>query len=104
MEVLNGALPIITKGNPNLIIEIEERHRAGSSAHIFAQLKALGYHGWFAWRDKLCEIDTFDRATHQSEQWPDALRTRRYNFCNNFIFSRDAKIAKRLENTGMLKP
>lgn len=104
MEVLEGAYPVIANGNPNLVIEIEERHRAGATTQIFAKMKAMGYHGWFAWRDQLCDVSAFDRAIHQSEQWPDNRKTRHYNFVNNFIFSRQADIAGPLRNSGMLKP
>jgi FkbM family methyltransferase len=103
MEVLEGAYPVIANGTPNLIIEIEEHHRAGSTSHIFAKMKALGYHGWFAWRDQLCDIATFDNTRHQDYSWPDSKTTRHYNFCNNFIFSRQADMAERLRNSGMLR-
>jgi FkbM family methyltransferase len=104
MEVLNGAHRLIADGNPNLLVEIEERHRAGSAPHIFAQMSALGYHGWFAWRDRLCDVSTFNPACHQDDKWPDNRTTRRYNFCNNFIFSRDVNIARQLQHCGMLEP
>jgi len=103
IEVLEGAHSVIADGNPNLIVEIEERHRAGATARIFAQMQALGYHGWFAWRNELCDVLTFDKAIHQSDEWPDSKKTRHYNYCNNFIFSRQAATAGWLRNCGMLR-
>ncbi|MDB5379998.1 MAG: methyltransferase [Rubritepida sp.] len=46
-EVLEGARATLTRSRPILSVEIEERHRAGSTRDVPALLAALGYEGWF---------------------------------------------------------
>jgi len=64
-EVLRGARETLLRCRPILSIEIEERHRPGSTYAVPAYLDALGYDGfwefWGDWRP----LSTFDRATMQ---------------------------------------
>lgn len=64
-EVLRGAAETLRRCRPILSIEIEERHRPGSTYAVPAFLDALGYDGfwefWGDWRP----MASFDRATMQ---------------------------------------
>jgi FkbM family methyltransferase len=64
-EVLRGAAETLRRCRPVLSIEIEERHRPGSTRSVPAFLDALGYDGlwesWGAWRP----MAEFDPATMQ---------------------------------------
>jgi FkbM family methyltransferase len=64
-EVLRGARETLLRCRPILSIEIEERHRPGSTWAVPAWLDALGYDGfwefWGDWRP----MAAFDRATMQ---------------------------------------
>jgi FkbM family methyltransferase len=64
-EVLRGAEATLRRCRPVLTVEIEERHRAGSTVAVPAFLAGLGYRGFFelegAWRG----IGEFDAATMQ---------------------------------------
>ncbi len=64
-EVLRGAEATLRRCRPVLTVEIEERHRAGSTVAVPAFLAGLGYRGFFeldgAWRG----IEEFDAATMQ---------------------------------------
>ncbi|MBL6454407.1 FkbM family methyltransferase [Belnapia sp. T6] len=64
-EVLRGAVETLRRCRPVLSIEIEERHRPGSTWAVPAFLDALGYDGfwehWGDWRP----MSSFDRATMQ---------------------------------------
>ncbi|MBK1662285.1 FkbM family methyltransferase [Paracraurococcus ruber] len=64
-EVLRGARETLLRCRPILSIEIEERHRAGSTWAVPAYLDALGYDAfwefWGDWRP----MAGFDRATMQ---------------------------------------
>ncbi len=64
-EVLRGAAETLRRCRPVLSIEIEERHRPGSTWAVPAFLDALGYDGfwehWGDWRP----MAEFDRATMQ---------------------------------------
>jgi FkbM family methyltransferase len=47
LEVLHGAWATLKRWHPCLSIEIEERHRAGSTRAVPELLRELGYEGWF---------------------------------------------------------
>jgi hypothetical protein len=64
-EVLEGARRTLTESRPVLSIEIEERHRAGSTRDVPALLAALGYAGFFWHAGELRPIAAFDAATMQ---------------------------------------
>jgi FkbM family methyltransferase len=64
-EVLRGGRETLLRCRPVLSIEIEERHRPGSTWSVPAFLDALGYDGyWEHWGDWRPMAD-FDRATMQ---------------------------------------
>ena len=64
-EVLEGARATLTRCRPVLSLEVEERHRPGSTGDVPALLAGLGYESWFmldgAWRPHA----DFDAATMQ---------------------------------------
>jgi FkbM family methyltransferase len=68
LEVLRGALTTLDRWHPALSIEIEERHRVGSTHAVPELLRLLGYEGWFelfgTWR-RMQELDltTMQRAS-----------------------------------------
>lgn len=63
-EVLEGARDTLTRSRPILSVEIEERHRAGSTRDVPALLAALGYEGWY-WHAGWHPLADFDPATMQ---------------------------------------
>lgn len=64
-EVLEGATETLLRCRPVLSLEVEERHRAGSTRDVPALLARLGFEAWFvldgAWRPHA----DFDAATMQ---------------------------------------
>ncbi|WP_345893028.1 FkbM family methyltransferase [Roseomonas acroporae] len=73
-EVLRGARETLLRCRPVLSVEIEERHRPGSTWAVPAYLDALGYDGFFelhgAWRP----MAGLDRATmHRASPDPSAF-------------------------------
>lgn len=64
-EVLEGARQTLTQSRPVLSVEIEERHRAGSTRDVPALLKGLGYAGFFWDAGALHPLARFDAATMQ---------------------------------------
>lgn len=64
-EVLEGARETLTRSRPILSVEVEERHRPGSTRDVPALLVALGYEGWF-WHDHWRPLTEFDAATMQA--------------------------------------
>lgn len=63
-EVLEGARATLTSSRPLLSVEIEERHRPGSTRDVPALLASLGYQGWF-WLAGWHPLAAFDPATMQ---------------------------------------
>jgi FkbM family methyltransferase len=55
--VLRGSLGILQRDHPNLMVEIEERHNAGSISRVFQQMAALGYGASILEGDRLSPID-----------------------------------------------
>ena len=64
-EVLQGARQTLTRCRPILSVEIEERHRAGSTRDVPALLGALGYAGFYWHAGEMQPLSRFDAATMQ---------------------------------------
>jgi FkbM family methyltransferase len=64
-EVLRGGLDLLRRCRPVLSIEIEERHRAGSTRSIPDLLRPLGYAGFFEFYGDWRPIETLDVETMQ---------------------------------------
>ncbi|MCO6418240.1 FkbM family methyltransferase [Siccirubricoccus sp. KC 17139] len=64
-EVLRGGRETLLRCRPILSIEIEERHRPGSTWAVPAYLDALGYDGFWEHWGKWRPMASFDRATMQ---------------------------------------
>jgi FkbM family methyltransferase len=68
LEVLRGARKTLRRYRPCLLIEIEERHRVGSTVAVPEWLRDFGYEGWFElfgdWRRiEQLDIPTMHRAS-----------------------------------------
>jgi FkbM family methyltransferase len=64
-EVLRGGAETLRRCRPVLTIEIEERHREGSTWAVPAFLDALGYECWFELEGAWHPMSALDRATMQ---------------------------------------
>lgn len=64
-EVIAGAAETLARCRPVLTVEIEERHRPGSTRAVPAQLARLGYRGFFALAGAWHPIAAFDTARMQ---------------------------------------
>lgn len=64
-EVLEGARATLTRSRPVLSVEIEERHRPGSTRDVPALLEELGYAGFYWQAGVLHPLARFDAATMQ---------------------------------------
>ncbi len=87
--VVAGGLRLIGRHRPNLLVEAEERHSPGSLAKLAALLAPLGYRGYFVLSGRLCSLDAFDPARHQSRAALNPAGTHRQKgqtYINNFIF------------------
>lgn len=64
-EILRGARQTLLRCRPTLTLEVEERHREGSTWAVPAYLDALGYDVLFELRGEWFPISALDRATMQ---------------------------------------
>ena len=86
-EVLKGSRRTIKKFRPNLLVEIEERHRPGATGDIPAYLNSLGYEGYFLIENALYDIEYFSADSLQRGKVFPGSRDRRYpHYIYNFIF------------------
>jgi FkbM family methyltransferase len=65
LEVLRGACLTLRTYRPCLSVEIEERHRPGSTRTVPEFLRDLGYEGWFEFFGEWRHIEQLDIATMQ---------------------------------------
>ncbi len=81
-EVLKGAENLLKKDMPNLLVEIEERHRQNSISSVINYLKSFGYSGYFLKDGSLFDIQHFIVGVHQNYRNLGLAN----KYINNFIF------------------
>jgi FkbM family methyltransferase len=67
LAVLRGALGLLRRCHPRLVVECEERHAPDGVAQLVALLRPLGYQGYFLLHGVLTPIAQFRRELHQQE-------------------------------------
>jgi FkbM family methyltransferase len=84
LDVLRGAVRTIERARPLLLVEIEQRHHAGSIQAVFDCVTELGYEGTFLLPSRgLRPLSEFSAREHQrldSDGQPTGV------YVNNFIF------------------
>lgn len=65
LDVIDGGMAALARDLPPVLIELEERHRAGAVASVSARLAELGYAGWFGWNGHLLPAEQFEPDRHQ---------------------------------------
>jgi FkbM family methyltransferase len=84
-QVLRGAIQLLSREMPNIVVEVEERHNPGSVKRVSDFLAGLGYHGFFLHEAALTPIAEFRiERDQQVQNVGTAGKTGRY--INNFIF------------------
>ena len=91
LSVLRGAKRIIVRDRPNMIIELEERHRPGAIDSTIKFLFGYGYDCHFLFDGKLRPIVDFSLSEHQS------LEATGKPYINNFIFTAGRRHKKLME-------
>ncbi len=86
-KVLQGAKKLIKNDRPNIIIEIEERHKQNSIKNTFKFLKKLKYAGFFVLNKKIYSIKKFSINKHQSSKYlPKEQPKNDKPYIYNFVF------------------
>lgn len=82
-NVLEGAEQTLTAHRPNLLIEIEQRHRQGDIYDVFRDVEAHGYHGEYLIDGEFRSLKTFSVAHHQHAR---LAGDKSKPYINNFVF------------------
>ena len=86
--VLQGAICLLQRDHPSLLIEIEERHQQNSISEITNYLNGLGYQGYFYHDKHLKKIELFDKDLYQNYELKDKI------YIYNFIYISEENIHK----------
>lgn len=91
--VLAGARDTLARNRPLVLVEVEERHSAGSVAGVARFFQEFDCNGYFLLEGRLRPIAEFDPPTHQdSSQLSDGRRSGVY--INNFLFVPHTKLRR----------
>jgi FkbM family methyltransferase len=97
LAVLDGATRLIARDRPNIMVEVEERHKPGSVAAVRSFFGERGYEGFFLLGRRIAPIGTFDPACHQD---PSKIINERVaigaTYVNNFLFTTAPGLIDRL--------
>jgi FkbM family methyltransferase len=88
LSVLNGALGLLEHCRPIFLVEAEERHRAATTASVFAFFATHSYDGFFVLDGEIKPVCEFDPRTMQDSEVLRADGGRKEGRCyiNNFFF------------------
>jgi Methyltransferase FkbM domain len=91
LSVLNGAVGVLEQSRPIFLVESEERHRAATTASVFAFFASHAYEGFFVVDDQIKPVSEFDPRTMQDADSLLANGGRKQGRCyiNNFFFFPD---------------
>ena len=100
LAVLKGAVDILQRDHPNILIDAEERHSAGTVSKISAFLSAFGYEGIFRSdsNNNFINASNFDALKHQNID-----NIGNIEYCSDFIFSTDVNLLSRCSESGSLR-
>lgn len=91
LAALAGARGLLVRDGPAVLVEAEERHRAGSVQQVRRFLEDLGYEGHYLHAGVLRPIADFDPARLQSPAAQKAVGgDRSPDYVNNFLYLRPA--------------
>ncbi|NQW48769.1 MAG: FkbM family methyltransferase [Planctomycetes bacterium] len=91
LDVLKGATSVLEKSCPGLIVECEDRHRAGATSEMFYFLESRGYKGFFILDAKIHPLREFTLALQNPAELAKGLPRRTITYVNNFIFLHDSR-------------
>jgi FkbM family methyltransferase len=86
LELLRGSWATLQRWRPILSIEIEERHRVGSTSAVPELLRNLDYEGWFEFYGEWRRIEQLDLATMQRASPSPAEFTVSHPYVFSFYF------------------
>jgi FkbM family methyltransferase len=93
--VIDGAINLIDKQRPILLIEIEQKHHIDKDiTAIFSKILALGYEGFFLFDGQLRSLNEFSKDKYQDPKKYQGLASLGKDYVCNFIFKPSYELAK----------
>jgi FkbM family methyltransferase len=87
-EALRGAQQLLQRDGPSILVEAEDRHKAGAVQRLRLYLESLGYLGFFYFGGRLRSISAFDPKTLQVPG--------KDPYIGNFIFVKRNEVLQRI--------
>lgn len=98
-EVLEGGLRLIAQQRPVVLIEVENRHRAGSVERVTAIFNNSGYSGLFVLQNRVFDMAELRPTMMDHRQLMLSNSRKKMKYVNNFIFCPSAKSAADLRRS-----
>ncbi|MGF1447363.1 MAG: FkbM family methyltransferase [Pikeienuella sp.] len=96
VNVLKGGEALISKARPRVLVEIEERHRAGAMTEATAFFERHGYTGFFILNGTCRPLSDFSADMQPVAELSRPVSRREMRYANNFIFCPSAQDAATL--------
>lgn len=85
--VIEGAIDLITKQRPTIMVEIEQKHHTNKDiTEIFSKILTLGYEGFFLFDGQLRHLNEFSKEKYQDTNNYQGLTSLGRTYICNFIF------------------
>jgi len=84
---LQGAARLLRDDRPNLLVEVEERHRRNAVKEITELLAKVGYCGFFLYQSRLCDIAELTPQMQDEKALFAEKPRREMDYVNNFLFT-----------------
>lgn len=81
---LDGAVELIRRDRPRLLLEAEQRHIEEPLGSLFERVTSEGYEGWFFHRGRWHPLADFDVQRHQLDHLDDVVGP---DYVNNVLFT-----------------
>jgi FkbM family methyltransferase len=86
LSVLEGAIGLLQRDKPTILVEAEERHKTHAVEHVRAFLEPLGYCGFFIRQGALIEAEHFSIDLQNPAALDPSITRKKMDYINNFIF------------------
>jgi FkbM family methyltransferase len=99
LSVLEGAVEVLERDGPSIIVEAENRHKPGTVKSLIDFLTGRGYQGFFLLNGFLHPVKVFDLEKHQNPDHisPYGIKPGKL-YIYNFIFIRNETVLRRIKH------
>ena len=87
LSVLRGGRGLLQRDKPRVLVEVEERHKPGTTQGVFRFMRDLGYEGCFVAGSAILPVSEFSVHDHQAGAGIEPLEERATDaYVRNFLF------------------